>query len=186
MSQVAEKVMTFEEFASLNSEGRYELVNGTLEELVPPRPKHGWTAVEFAVEVVAVVKKLDPEGYWGSEVDISTVSPFHGRRPDLVHYSGADAAVNLDLAADRVLGVPTLAVEILSEEDEDRDLVTKRDEYARAGIRHYWIFDPKRRTAATLMLVNGRYEVAGSFTADDTLTSDLFPGLAVPLHRLFR
>jgi hypothetical protein len=48
------------------------------------------------------------------------------------------------------------------------------------------ILDPRERTVATLVLNGGRYEGAGAFTAAQTLTSDLFPGLEIPLSRLFR
>lgn len=36
---------------------------------------------------------------------------------------------------------PLLAVEVLSPEGFERDVVTKRSEYARAGLEHYWIVD---------------------------------------------
>jgi Uma2 family endonuclease len=65
-------------------------------------------------------------------------------------------------------------------------MVTKREEYARAGIRHYWIVDPQRRTVLTLVLQGTTYEVEGEFSGDAILTSALFPGLAIPLARLFR
>lgn len=35
-----------------------------------------------------------------------------------------------------------LAVEVVSEDDPGRDLITKRLEYAQAGIPEYWIVDP--------------------------------------------
>jgi Putative restriction endonuclease len=101
------------------------------------------------------------------------------------YYSTADAA-RIDLKANRVLGVPTLVVEVVSEDDEERDTVTKREEYAAAGIQHYWILDPRRRAALLLALRDGRYGVAGDFSGQEVLTSELFPGLAVPLSRLFR
>jgi Uma2 family endonuclease len=74
----------------------------------------------------------------------------------------------------------------LTEEDEARDTVTKREEYARAGIPHYWIVDPQRCTVLTLVRQGTAYEVAGEFSVHDVLTSSLFPGLALPLARLFR
>lgn len=126
----------------------------------------------------------EPEAYWGVELDIPTI-PFFGRRPDFAYYSTADAA-RIDLDQNRVLGVPTLVIEVLSEDDEERDTVTKRDEYARAGIAHYWIADPRRRTVLTLVLRDDAYEVAGDFSGDAALTSVLFPGLTIPLSRLFR
>jgi Uma2 family endonuclease len=184
MAQTAIKRLTFAEFQEMNLDGRYELVDGRLEELVPPRPFHSWTGGRIFSELDRYLEVHEPEGFWGVELDIPTI-PFFGRRPDFAHYSMADAA-RIDLVANRVLGVPTLVVEVVSEEDEERDMVTKREEYARAGIRHYWIVDPQRRTVLTLVLQGTTYEVEGEFSGDAILTSALFPGLAIPLARLFR
>jgi Uma2 family endonuclease len=41
-----------------------------------------------------------------------------------------------------LLAPPTLVVEVLSAFSQERDLVTKRREYARAGLDHYWLLDP--------------------------------------------
>lgn len=37
---------------------------------------------------------------------------------------------------------PLLAVEVLSGDSFERDVVTKRAEYVRAGLRHYWVAAP--------------------------------------------
>jgi Uma2 family endonuclease len=184
MAEPATKRLTFEEFQEMDLDGRYELVDGELEELVPPRPFHSWTGGRLPLELGRYLDEHEPDAFWGVELDIPTI-PFFGRRPDFAYYSTVDAA-RIDLAANRVLGVPTLVVEVVSEDDEERDTVTKREEYARAGIQHYWIVDPQRRTVLTLVLRATSYEVAGEFSGPDVLTSALFPGLALPLARLFR
>lgn len=185
MAEAAPRRMTFEEFADLNSEGRYELVNGHLEELVAPRPFHSWTGGRIDAAFDAYLEANEPDAFWGVELDIPTI-PFFGRRPDFAYYSAEDAARGIDLGRNAVTGVPTLVVEVVSQEDEERDTVTKRTEYARAGIPHYWILDPQRRDALALRIQDGKYQVAGHFKGDDILTSDLFPGLEIPLKRLFR
>ena len=184
MGRPVTKRLTFEQFQELDLDGRYELVDGELEELVPPRPFQSWTGGRLPLELGRYLDDHEPDAFWGVELDIPTI-PFFGRRPDFAYYSTVDAA-RIDLAANRVLGVPTLVVEVVSEEDEARDTVTKREEYARAGIQHYWIVDPQRRTVLTLVLRGTSYEVAGEFSGHDVLTSPLFPGLALPLARLFR
>jgi Uma2 family endonuclease len=115
MIQPATKRLTFEEFQELNLDGRYELVDGRLEELVPPRPLHGWTGVRLPSELDPYLSEQEPEAFWGVELEIPAI-PFFGRRPDFAYYSTADAA-RIDLKRNRVLGVPTLVVEILSEDD---------------------------------------------------------------------
>lgn len=59
------------------------------------------------------------------------------RQPDLIV-----------IAASQVHGThlarpPLLVVEVLSPGSIDRDLVHKRDDYARAGLEHYWVVDPE-------------------------------------------
>lgn len=184
MAQTTTQRLTFEAFQGMDLDGRYELVDGHLEELVPPRPLHGWSEGRVFAEFDRYLEVEEPEAFWGVELDIPTI-PFFGRRPDFAYYSTADAA-RIDLVANRVLGVPTLVVEVVSEDDEERDTVTKREEYARAGIQHYWIVDPQRRTVLALVLQDTAYAVAGEFSGDAILTSALFPGLELPLARLFR
>jgi Uma2 family endonuclease len=183
--KVQENRLTFEEYASLASEGRFELVDGKVEELVSPRPKHGWTGVKICAALDSYFSQHDPDGFWAAELDIPTI-PFYGRRPDFAYYAGRAAVERVDLDEDRVHGVPTLVIEVLSEGDEARDLVTKRQEYAIAGIAHYWILDPQRRTALTFVLRDVTYQVSGEFSGADSLTSEHFSGLEIPLSRLFR
>lgn len=177
--------MTFEEFARLDSEERLELVDGRLEKLMAPMPKHGWSSAKITSRLDHYLEIHDPDGYWGVEVDIPTLD-FHGRRPDFVYYTAADAATRVDLENNRILGVPTLAIEVLSSGDEARDLVVKRGEYARVGIQHYWILDPQRRTALTLRLVDGEYVIEREFLAGEHLTSRFLPGFSISLSQLFR
>lgn len=185
MSQTAERLLNFEEFTQLTGEGRYELVNGRLEELVSPRPRHGWTGGRIFSLLDDYLSEHEPSAFWGIELDVPTL-PFYGRRPDFAYFSPADAATHVDLDQNRITGIPTLVVEVLSEDDEDRDLKTKRREYAEAGIRHYWILDPQRKVALVLVLVAGAYEVYAQSSGTGSLSSPLFPGLHLPLSRLFR
>lgn len=185
MAQLAVYRLSFDEFTDLNLDGRYELVNGQLEELVAPRPMHGRAGGQIYHELGIYLDQHEPNSFTAVELDIPT-APFYGRRPDYAYYSATDAARGIDRKNNRVIGLPTLVVEVLSPEDERRDLVTKREEYATAGIAHYWILDPERLTALTLELRAGAYFESGLFSADDVLTSPLFPGLELPLRRLFR
>jgi Uma2 family endonuclease len=80
-----------------------------------------------------------------------------------------------------------LAVEVVSEGDEDRqrDLVTKRREYAEAGIAEYWIVDPKTETILVLVLDGADYGVHGEYPRGTTATSVLLPTFAVEANAVF-
>ena len=83
-----------------------------------------------------------------------------------------------------VEGVPDIVIEILST-DRNRDLVRKRQIYAEAGVREYWIFDPHNDTVLPLELQHGEYIERPALTAADTLTTPLLPGLSIPLADIF-
>ncbi len=88
------------------------------------------------------------------------------------------------LADRRIEGAPDIVVEIMSA-DRNRDLIRKRRLYAEASVPEYWIFDSVNDTAMLLELRDGEYVERAMLTADDTLTTPLLPGLAIPLADVF-
>lgn len=107
------------------------------------------------------------------------------REPDVFYMS--------EKRFDRTGKYPTgadLVVEVVSgsKADRDRDLITKRKEYAKAGIKEYWIVDPKKTTIHVLTLnrATKKYKVHGKFTAGQTATSKMFKGFAVPVNEVFK
>lgn len=81
-----------------------------------------------------------------------------------------------------------LVVEIVSEGKENRDLVTKRAEYAAAGIEEYWLVDPETRSVTVLILDptnRSEYREHGTFASGGVATSVLLPGFAVNVNDLF-
>jgi len=105
------------------------------------------------------------------------------REPDLLVLLDRDdprRAPRYWLGADWVL-------EVVSPDDPARDLVTKRREYAEAGIPEYWIVNPLDRTVTVLTLPSGidTYSEHGVFRAGGTATSPLLPGFVVVVEEIF-
>jgi Uma2 family endonuclease len=67
-----------------------------------------------------------------------------------------------------------LGVEIVSPDDPNRDVVTKRADYAEAGIPEYWIVDPHRETITVLRLSGKGYAEHGVFRRGQRTNSALF------------
>jgi len=80
-----------------------------------------------------------------------------------------------------------LVVEIVSEgwEARQRDLVDKRRDYARAGVREYWIVDPETESITVLALDGETYRLHGDFKSGATATSVLLDGFAVEVAAVF-
>ena len=77
-----------------------------------------------------------------------------------------------------------LVMEVVSE-DRDRDLVTKRHEYALAGIAEYWIVDRRDRQIVVLRLEDQSYAVHGVFGEADVASSSHLPGFEVAVADVF-
>ena len=52
---------------------------------------------------------------------------------------------DFDIHAKSIPGAPDLVVEILSDSTRSKDLILKNHKYWNAGVREYWIIDPKQR-----------------------------------------
>ena len=98
------------------------------------------------------------------------------RYPDLaLLLDGDDARV----APDAWNGADLL-VEIVSPDDPRRDTEDKRADYAAAGVREYWIADPRprSRTITVLALDGGAYD-GTEYGPGESAESVLLPGFAV-------
>lgn len=105
------------------------------------------------------------------------------REPDLVVL----LKYNEHLRSNKYWRGADIAVEIVSTDDPNRDLVTKRDEYARAGIREYWIVDPRDQTIRLLALIapDQPYHEVGHCRRGAQVASLLLPGLVVDVEAVF-
>jgi Uma2 family endonuclease len=72
-----------------------------------------------------------------------------------------------------------LVVEVVSESNRKHDEVTKRAEYAKAGIAEYWIVDPERSRIVVLRLEGDAYAEHGVFGPGERATSALLAGFEV-------
>jgi Uma2 family endonuclease len=97
------------------------------------------------------------------------------REPDLVFMSAEHAS----RIGESFWEAADLVMEVVSDDDRRRDVVTKRREYAEAGIPEYWIVDPEQAVVTVLRLDGTTYVVHGEFRPDTLATSYLLPGFSL-------
>jgi len=96
------------------------------------------------------------------------------RQPDLM-------VVRSSLAtAPRLTEPPLLAVEILSAGSFERDAVTKRAEYAKAGLDDYWVVDP--RSAEVFVHLRRGDELRLASVVDASTPATVESPFAVSVH----
>ncbi len=78
-----------------------------------------------------------------------------------------------------------LALEVVSEEKPERDLVEKRGDYAEGQVAEYWIVNPQSETITVLRLRGGAYEEAGIHRRGESAASILLAGFSVDVAAAF-
>ncbi len=156
-----------------------ELADGRLETLPMPTDTHQRVLLRL---LLAWAQHLEPRGGVALMAPLKLrLGPSHFREPDVLAL--------LDRAdprrGDGWWEGADLVAEVLSPGNRDHDTVTKRAEYAAAGIREYWLADPAVRSLTVLVLDGATYREHGLFGRGETATSALLGGLAVEVAAVF-
>lgn len=148
--------ITYEEFLERFGEDDHaEWVKGEVIKFMSVNPVHQ-QIVDFLNALLRLFIESRNVG-WLMSGPAQTRLPNSGREPDLFFVSQSNSG---QLNEKFFEGVPDLVVEVISDDSVSRDRVDKFDEYEEAGVREYWIIDPrpKRRRADFYQLgADGKY-----------------------------
>lgn len=101
--------------------------------------------------------------------------PLQIRQPELAVVTREQAR------APRLTSPPLLAVEVLSPTSVERDAVAKREEYARAGLEHYWIVDHETPRVHVFRAGGGQLRLVQQVAGDGRLDlAEPFPVSVTP------
>lgn len=79
---------------------------------------------------------------------------------------------------------PDFVVEILSDSTRDRDYGIKKDDYARHGVREYWIVDTEAETIEQYLLNGNQFDLAQKLK-DGILRSESINGFQIAVRTVF-
>jgi Uma2 family endonuclease len=186
MARAQSKRWTVEDVDALPDDGwtRYELVDGELLMSTAPRFEHqlvctkGTTALEIWNDASGLGFVLVAPGLVFGRHDAA--------QPDFVWISRERSARVLDDKGHFSSG-PELVVEVLSPgaANARRDRVLKPRQYSIYGVDEYWLIDWQAATVEVYRRQDDALRLVATLGADDTLTSPLLPGFALPIARLF-
>ena len=171
--------LTYEDYASLPDDERYELIDGELIPMPSPTALHQ-TLLKNLAAAFMVLESRGLGTMFFAPLDV-ILSNFDVVQPDLIFVSNARAHI----IQDYIRGAPDLLVEILSPSTAGYDRTTKRNLYARHGVGEYWLVDPYAKTITVLILGADGYDTYAVFGEGDILTSPALPGFALNLSELF-
>ncbi len=175
---------TYEDYKRLPDDGRrYELIGGVLYVTAAPTFDHQYTVTRLLVNLDDFVIER--------QLGIVLVAPFEVHLPNVAYPVQPDV---LFVASERVpqpgatslSSAPDLIIEVLSPSTARTDRLVKFGAYERAGVREYWLVDPRTHSVEVYSLSqDGTYEMAGQYTPGDLVASTLLSDLALPVDDLF-
>lgn len=168
--------MSYDEYYDwVDSHTHSEWVDGEVTVFMPPIPRHALivnflsTLLRFFVDIGQVGQIVS------APFEMKLRAGRSYREPDLLFVK----TENLDrIDAKRLTGPADLAIEVLSEDDPNRDRVEKFAEYQDAGIPEYWIVEGREGRAGVEFYrlgLDGRY-VLVTMAADGRFYSDVVSG----------
>lgn len=142
---------------------RYELIDGTL--IVTPSPAVPHQRIVGNLYFMLRAGVADHLEVMLAPLDI-TVSDITVLQPDLL------VAGRETLTGRKMVGLPVLAVEVLSPSTRLIDLNLKKAAFERAGVESYWVVDPDRPSITAWQLAGGVYVEVATAEGGETLRVD--------------
>lgn len=174
--EVANKLMTADEFVATQREGWHELVRGKVIEMPPPGDEHGVVCNGISFCLTNWAKKNGFRVFGNDTGVVTRTNPDTVRGPDI---SVASKEHKLTGKALRV--GPKLIAEVLSPSNTRAQILMKVGELFGVGVEEAWVFDPKSREAEVFR----PDEPVRRVLADGLFETDILPGFSVPLAACF-
>lgn len=187
MTFVLDRALTFEEYLSYDdgTDYRYELVDGRLFIMNPPRGRHG-KIIRFLHEQLTLgIKKAKKPWLSCWDTGVRTTKQTV-RIPDLVVMT-QEQEDSIDNISAVLETPPLLIVEVVSPgaESEERDYEDKRQEYEAIGVAEYWVVDPFAMKVTVYLLVGKRYQ-AQEYVGKSLIQSAAFPNLVLTAQQVLQ
>lgn len=182
----AVRTLTINDLMRLGSDARVEVVEGDIIEMAPVGGLHSLIAKNIVWALDGYVKEHQL-GIVFTDAFLYILSASgeevrKARVPDASFVR--KAAIPQDWDLERPFpGAPTLAVEVMSPDDQFEEVIKKIREYFEAGTEEVWVVLPRQKTVY-------RYRRGESFVqtyneTDEMEIGTLFPGLTLALSDIF-
>lgn len=176
--------ISFEDYLAHNdgTDSRYELVDGKLVLMNPPKGLHLLIADLLDMHFKAEIQRSKRPWRSLREAGVRTGAS-KSRLTDLCVATVEQVREIIDESA-VFQSPPLLIVEIVSPDSVKRDYRYKRSEYAALEVPEYWIVDPLESKVTVLLLEEGLYEEA-VYTGSQRIESPTFPGQSLTVEQIF-
>lgn len=177
----ASKHWTFADLAQFGEAERYEIYDGQLIPMAPsPNAYHQRLLTRLFRLLDGFVQTQQAGEVFVAPFDV-VLDEDNTAQPDLLFV----AKENAGIVQNWIFGAPDLVVEIISPSSIRRDRQDKLEQYARFGVKEYWIIDPANHSLEILTLENKHFTVHSMAVDKEAAESKVLAGLSVEVAQLF-
>ena len=172
---------TYADYIQWDDDVRRELIDGVPYLMAAPNRRHQEISISLSAQFYNFLKGKRCNVY-AAEFDVRLNADTNDDtvvQPDITIV--CDHSI-LDDAGCR--GVPDMVVEILSPSTANYDKTLKFNTYLKAGIREYWIIDPKEKILAVHILKDGNY-ITNAYTSEENVPVHVLEGCIINLSEVF-
>ena len=183
MTITTEKLLTAGDLLQLDSKGvRGELIRGALCKTMPTGVRHGQVVVNLTILLGGFIKPRQLGWVLASDVGfLLERDPDTVREPDIAFISAQKLPLDADVAG-YYQGAPNLVVEVVSPNDNPRQVYHKARMWISFGVSLVWVVDPQTR----IIEVHRLNQPLLSLAEDDTLNGgEVLPGFRCPVRDVF-
>ena len=162
---------TLEDYYAWPEDERIELIDGVIYNFAAPT----WEHQDIIGEVAFELKKYIREHKGRCRVGASPVDVQLDRdnktmvQPDILVICKSE-----QITKQRIVGAPDMVIEVLSDSTRKKDMGIKLSKYTQAGVREYWIIDPKKERVIVYDIENDM-DIA-LYTFDNQVPVRIFGG----------
>ena len=184
------KRYTYADYLTWLDDRRMELIDGFIHFLSTPNTLHARVSSNLLFEIGNFIEeRKDKSHIYHAPFDVRL--PMNNEMEDDKIYNVVqpDICVICDLSKldDKgCIGAPDLIVEVLSPSTLKYDWNYKFNLYETAGVREYWIVDPKAKVINVFLLQpDGKYDLGTVYECNQKALVHIFEGFEIDLNELF-
>ena len=184
------KRYTYADYLTWLDDKRRELINGFIHLMSAPVRVHAYISTELSTLFRLFIKKRKGKCHiYHAPFDVRL--PLNNETSDDKIYNVVqpDICVVCDLSKldeKGCIGAPDLIVEVLSPSTLKYDWNYKFTLYETAGVKEYWIVDPKAKIVNVFLLqADGKYDLGTVYECNQKAPVHIFKGLEIDLNKLF-
>lgn len=174
MPALQPQIITLEQYEALPEDKRAEVFDGVVCDMASPSQEHQTISMELSTILNTYIKrKKGPCRAFHAPFDVKlSDQPLTIVQPDLMIICDKNK-----LDGNRCNGAPDFIIEIVSPGNPADDYIRKLYYYKNAGVREYWIADPRRKTVTVNYFEGNMLNVQYSF--DSVIKVNIYDDLLI-------